>query len=170
MKDLVEITLRYVGYPSVRYDNEKKGIIGNTSDTGFDCSGFVQFVLLGAGFELPRSYTTNDLIRHTEEFFDFFGVFIHEEFRKSGDLVFFSRDGIRPTHIGIYLEKDKIIHAPGLDDTKVQIVDLEKLCKEIRYDKTKNFEQIYSRNPIGFKRPSLMLNRLKYKNRYQELI
>jgi cell wall-associated NlpC family hydrolase len=72
----------------------------NTS--GFDCSGFVQFVFRENGITLPRS-TVDQFER---------GKRIELADAKPGDLVFFNIYGRRVSHVGIFVRKAVFIHAP----------------------------------------------------------
>lgn len=143
---VVEIALRFLGSPSHQY---KGADHGNSPETGFDCSGFVQFVLITAGVVIPQ-YSLNDglrrEVRHANEFFDHFGIPIHFGRHKPGDLVFYSWRGTAPNHMGIVVDSDHYIHAAGKDDTSVIISDLYEAPIAIHPG------TIYNRNPIGFKR------------------
>ncbi|MFP8967580.1 C40 family peptidase [Pokkaliibacter sp. CJK22405] len=77
---------------------------GTTPDSGFDCSGFLNYVYNeAAGIELPR--TTRELIRMPM-------AKIARTSLKPGDLVFFSANGRgRVSHVGIYLGGNKFIHS-----------------------------------------------------------
>lgn len=139
-----DLALKFIGYPSIHYQNPDVGRDAN----GFDCSGFVHFVLKNLNFP------DIEKIRHTNEFFDSFGVFIHPEFADKGDLVFFSRDGCVPRHIGILLSRSSYIHAPGNNNTTVTVSTLEE-----NLIKSSLAKQIYFRNPIGFKRLAIKVGR-----------
>lgn len=149
MKNVLEVALSLEGYPAIKYKNP---LVGNNIQ-GFDCSGFVQYVLLNSGIGL-NYYIKSNKLRHSEEFFDFFGFLVHTQARLPADLVFFSRKGTRPTHVGIYLGEDKMIHSPGLDGKNVEIVLINDYCKSIKHliGTDKNYPQIYFENPIGYKR------------------
>jgi cell wall-associated NlpC family hydrolase len=144
-KLIVTTALSFVGYPSVGYRSAEYG----ADPLGFDCSGFVKFILCKSGIPLPPH------IRHCNEFFDSYGVLIHQECSLPGDLVFISRDGMRPTHIGIKLNETEYIHAPGFDNT---VVSIETIPDFIPPPCT---NAIYVRNPIGFKRIALENGRWK---------
>lgn len=143
LRQVVETALSLVEYPSIKYAGADFG----KDISGFDCSGFVVYVLKKIGIALPET------IRHCNEFLDTFGVFIHQEQKLPGDLIFFSRSGTRPTHIGIVVSHNHYIHAPGLTDTKVNI---EKIVKQ---KITPTTGQIYQQNPIAFKRISIKSGR-----------
>ena len=136
---LAEVALKQLDAPSILYKGPQNGI----SREGFDCSGFIVFCLNEISFPYDKS------IRHCNEFFDSFGVLVHEDFFSRGDLIFLSRDGSRPTHIGIVIDKRSYIHAPGVNDSKVCISEIPR---EIIVPKNTKNSIIYSHNPIGFKR------------------
>ena len=73
---------------------------------------------------------------------------------EAGDLVFFSRDGLFPTHVGIMDSADSYIHSPGKDGT---VVTVEHLAIRSIKKRTDNRRQFYTFNPIGFKAPTLPL-------------
>lgn len=142
---LADEAVLFVGYPSIYYRAPHFGI----SESGFDCSGFLKFLLKRINFPC------HDKIRHTNEFFDFFGVFIHEECVGRGDLVFFSWNGCVPQHVGIMQSENTYIHAPGLSDTVIKTAILKKAVIK----KGLCHEQIYFHNPIGFKRLAIKTGR-----------
>lgn len=97
--DVVDTAKKYLG---TRY------VFGGKSPTGFDCSGFIYYVMKQAGNPVARStaeryYTQATKIKSPQV----------------GDLVFFSntyKAGI--SHVGIYIGNGKMISASG---KKVQI-------------------------------------------------
>ena len=139
----VETALLLVGCPSIKYSGPDFG----KDLSGFDCSGFVVYLLNKTGIFLPQT------IRHCNEFLDSFGVLVHEEQKLPGDLIFFSRNGTRPTHIGIVVSHNHYVHAPGLNNTKVNI------AKIVRKKINPSDGQIYKNNPIAFKRISIRSER-----------
>lgn len=127
--------------------------LGQSPETGFDCSGFVRYVLTKAGLHIPDFIGMDGSIRpirHANEFFDHFGLLVTTE-PEAGDLIFFSRDGTFPTHIGIVQDQKHYVHAPGKDNTKVTISKIEQ--KEIQPN-SKEDRQIYKIDPIGYKAPT----------------
>jgi len=78
-------------------------VMGGTSRSGFDCSGFVRYILSASGgVELPRTAT--------EQYYN--GTPISRAQLQPGDLVFFKntyKHGI--SHVGIYAGEGKFIHA-----------------------------------------------------------
>ena len=145
-EEIVEIAKRYLGYPSCAYrrsDVENHGC----NESGFTCSGFVRFVIGKSGIEIP------DRIRHSREFFDHFGVAIHAERVQSGDLVFFSPNGIFPKHMGIVVSDDEYISSPGKKD---DVVKIRKMKGTYKSDIDQEDPRVlYVENPIGFKRIAL---------------
>ena len=78
-------------------------VMGGTSRSGFDCSGFVRYIL-GAtgGVDLPRTAT--------EQYYH--GSRIPADQLQPGDLVFFKNTYKRGiSHVGIYAGQGKFIHA-----------------------------------------------------------
>jgi cell wall-associated NlpC family hydrolase len=75
---------------------------GGTTLEGFDCSGFVQYVMNQNGISLPRTTTEQYKV----------GTFVSKSDLQPGDLVFLQntyRAGI--SHVGIYIGDGKMIHA-----------------------------------------------------------
>lgn len=75
---------------------------GGTTTKGFDCSGFVQYVLKQNGISMPRTTTEQYQI----------GTYVTKSALQPGDLVFLQntyRAGI--SHVGIYIGDGKMIHA-----------------------------------------------------------
>lgn len=75
---------------------------GNTSRSGFDCSGFVSHVMRTHGVSLPRTSAEQSRV----------GVPVDKGSLRSGDLVFFRTSrGTRINHVGIYVGNGRFIHA-----------------------------------------------------------
>jgi cell wall-associated NlpC family hydrolase len=76
---------------------------GTTPSGGFDCSGFVQFVFVRHGLELPRTSRDQALAGQAAP---------HEiTALKPGDLMFFDGKGRGIDHVAIYVGEGRIIHA-----------------------------------------------------------
>jgi cell wall-associated NlpC family hydrolase len=76
---------------------------GESSENGFDCSGYVKYVYGHFGYQLPHSsYAQYNLSRR-----------LTEKKAKPGDLVFFVTHGNRISHVGIYIGNRNFIHAPS---------------------------------------------------------
>jgi cell wall-associated NlpC family hydrolase len=77
---------------------------GRELTTGFDCSGFVQYVYQHSlGKDLPGNSTSQ---------FEA-GAKVDRDALRMGDLVFFRTHGRRVSHVGIYLDNGLFIHAPS---------------------------------------------------------
>ncbi|WP_404404980.1 NlpC/P60 family protein [Jeotgalibacillus malaysiensis] len=91
--DLTNYAKRFLGTPYV---------YGGASPSGFDCSGFVQYVMKNsAGISVPRTTSTQ---YNT-------GTSVSKANLKTGDLVFFNTFGSGVSHVGIYIGDSKFIHA-----------------------------------------------------------
>ncbi len=74
---------------------------GGASPSGFDCSGFINYVYSKNGINLPR--VTSDQYKA--------GSSVSKANLKPGDLVFFETYKPGPSHVGIYLGNNQFIHA-----------------------------------------------------------
>lgn len=76
---------------------------GSSPETGFDCSGFVNYVYnQAANLKLPR--TSRGISR--------VGQSVNKTELAPGDLVFFNTSRRAFSHVGIYVGDGKFIHAP----------------------------------------------------------
>lgn len=89
---LVNNALSLVGVPYV---------FGGTSRSGFDCSGYTQYVFKGSGISLPRTSSSQFNV----------GSSVSREKIQAGDLVFFTTYAPGPSHVGIYIGGEKFVHA-----------------------------------------------------------
>ncbi|MCB2338721.1 C40 family peptidase [Clostridium estertheticum] len=78
---------------------------GGTTPSGFDCSGFTQYVYAHFGISVGR--TTFDQIND--------GVEVSRDNLQPGDLVFFGSFA-NPHHMGMYIGDNNYIHAPHTGD------------------------------------------------------
>jgi len=101
---IVEIGKRYIGVPYV---------FGGTTPSGFDCSGFLQYVFREVGYSIPRladeQYELGYAARVSE--------------LDVGDLVFFSTytDGV--SHCGIYTGDRKFLHVSSSRGVRIDSLD-----------------------------------------------
>jgi len=94
--DIVATAQRYIGIPY------KWG--GESPSTGFDCSGLTMVVYRLNGLQLPRSSRAQWQA----------GRPVNRSQLLKGDLVFFATSGGRNvSHVGIYVGRNKFLHAPG---------------------------------------------------------
>lgn len=76
---------------------------GGTDASGFDCSGFTQYVFGRHGIGLPRE--VRDQYR--------MGKPVRPEDLSPGDIIFFTTTAPGPTHVAIALGRDEFVHAPS---------------------------------------------------------
>jgi len=96
---------------------------GGVTPSGFDCSGFIFYVYRqAAGVELPRE--TQGLIQ--------IGRPIELADLRPADIVYFTIDGRRALHTGIYVGNGLFIHAPS-SKGQVNIQDLHSDYWKARY-------------------------------------
>jgi cell wall-associated NlpC family hydrolase len=123
----------------------------------------VKFVLSEAGLNVPDYIDINGRvvpIRHANEFWDHYGVAVHNGLHQPGDLIFFSRNGYFPTHIGLVRDEESYIHSPGINNTKVCVAEIEE--REIPgTDPSPRI--VFQKNPIGYKSPTVPLNTDNYR-------
>lgn len=82
-----------------------KYVWGGEQPSGFDCSGYTQYIFNKIGIKLPRTAYAQSKV----------GTKVQGSLQ-TGDLLFFNTDpsrGIPVTHVGVYLEDGKFIHAAG---------------------------------------------------------
>ena len=80
----------------------RRYIFGGTTPAGFDCSGFLKYLMRAAGYDLPR--TAAQQARAGRE------VPRDPSQLRPGDLLTFGRGG-RVTHVGMYVGNGRFIHA-----------------------------------------------------------
>lgn len=93
-RSLAALALEYRGIP---YRN------GGADPTGFDCSGFTQYVFAQFGVELPREVHDQFSV----------GTRIRSPQLSIGDLVFFETVGRGASHVAIFLGGGEFVHAPS---------------------------------------------------------
>lgn len=89
---LVEKALSLTGVPYV---------FGGTSRSGFDCSGFTQYVFKQFGVSLPRTAAEQFNV----------GSSVKRAQLQPGDLVFFTTYASGASHVGIYIGGGSFVHA-----------------------------------------------------------
>ncbi len=99
-------------------------VYGGSSPSGFDCSGFTQYVLRLCGYSINRG--AGGQVRN--------GVSVSRSELQPGDLVFFSEaftiDDV--SHVGLYIGNGQFIHAEN-PSTGVVITDLSSSWYNARY-------------------------------------
>ncbi len=74
---------------------------GMSEQRGMDCSGLVKTIFSKVNIPLPRT--------SREQFST--GTDVSVENLQTGDLLFFSTDGMTPSHVGIYIGRNLFVHA-----------------------------------------------------------
>jgi cell wall-associated NlpC family hydrolase len=95
---VLDTAAKYLGVPYVW---------GGTTPSGFDCSGFVQYVYAECGYSITRTTYTQ---------WDNDGSYVSRANLQPGDLVYFGTDG-SPSHVGLYVGNGTMIHAPSTGKT-----------------------------------------------------
>lgn len=88
---------------------------GGETPSGFDCSGFTQFVFAQHGLTLPR--------RTEEQYRE--GRAIQDGDVRPGDLVFFTTVAPGASHVGLAVTRDEFVHAPS----EKGVVRIERLSE-----------------------------------------
>lgn len=100
VRGLLATAHRYMGVPYVW---------GGEDPSGFDCSGFVQYVYARHGVQLPR---TADIQYNA-------GRSVPRGKEQPGDLVFFETYAPGASHVGIYLGGGSFIHASSVGFVRI---------------------------------------------------
>ncbi len=83
---------------------------GGSTPRGFDCSGLVRFSYQQAGLNVPRT-AREQYERSTP---------VPGNRLQPGDLLFFTLNSRRVSHVGIYVGDGKFIHAPAIGKNVVE--------------------------------------------------
>lgn len=76
---------------------------GGNTPKGFDCSGLVQYSYGRVGIRLPHG--TRSLLKVSRP--------VARSKLQRGDLVFFTQDGKKSSHVAMYLGGGRFVHSPS---------------------------------------------------------
>lgn len=151
---IVEAAQSLIGSVAVKYIHGQPEL-GQSRQQGFDCSGFVTYVLSSVGLRPPDylNITGNRTpVRHANEYWDHYGIGVHHGLHLPGDLIVFTRNGYFPSHIGIVSGSENYIHSPGLDGTNVEEKTIDVEPKEFETG-TSAPRVVFGCNVAGYKSP-----------------
>ena len=88
-------------------------VYGGSSPSGFDCSGYVQYVMRACGYTIGRGTDS--------QYFDGPGTLVSKDELIPGDLVFFAGtyDTTGTSHVGIYIGDGNFIHSSSSGCVKI---------------------------------------------------
>ena len=111
-QQIAEYAKQFVGYPYV---------YGGSSPSGFDCSGFMQYIFAQFGYTINRTATAqlND------------GAWVSYDDMHPGDIVYFGY-GSAASHVGMYIGNGQFVHAQN-SATGVVISSLSETYYASRY-------------------------------------
>ena len=90
-------------------------VFGGTTPSGFDCSGFVQYVFKQHGLSLPRLADEQYLL----------GKAVKISELAPGDLVFFTTYEVGASHCGIYVGSRQFLHTSSSRGVRIDDLDNE---------------------------------------------
>ena len=76
---------------------------GGSDPSGFDCSGFTQYVFAQYGIALPREVREQFRV----------GKAVKPDDLAAGDIIFFTTTDPGPSHVAIAIGGDEFVHAPS---------------------------------------------------------
>ena len=101
---------------------------GDRPETGFDCSGLVRHVFRAARIQMPRTVAEQ------------FGVGAKVDARdlEPGDLIFFDTTEPGPSHVGIAIDRQSFVHAPGSGG----VVRVDRLASAYWRDRVRGIRRV----------------------------
>jgi cell wall-associated NlpC family hydrolase len=115
---------------------------GLSEKSGLDCSGLVKNLFSKFNIELPRS--SREQYNKGEK--------VDRDKLAVGDLLFFSSGGNLPTHVGIYVGDDKVLHA-ARTAKQVVVSDLNKVWNSMRYLGARRIMDLWWEEPASNPEP-----------------
>lgn len=111
-QEIATYAQHFVGYPYV---------YGGSSPSGFDCSGFMQYVFAQFGYSINRTATAQ-LAN---------GTYVEYNNMRPGDIIYFGY-GSTASHVGMYIGNGQFVHAQN-SSTGVVITSLSESWYANRY-------------------------------------
>lgn len=111
-QEIATYAQQFVGYPYV---------YGGSSPSGFDCSGFMQYVFAQFGYSINRTATAQ-LAN---------GTYVEYNDMRPGDIIYFGY-GSTASHVGMYIGNGQFVHAQN-SSTGVVITSLSESWYANRY-------------------------------------
>ena len=111
-QEIATYAQQFVGYPYV---------YGGSSPSGFDCSGFMQYIFAQFGYSINRTATAQ-LAN---------GTYVEYDDMRPGDIIYFGY-GSTASHVGMYIGNGKFVHAQN-SSTGVVITSLSESWYASRY-------------------------------------
>jgi peptidoglycan DL-endopeptidase CwlO len=108
---------------------------GGSDPSGFDCSGFTQFVFGQFGLPLPREVRDQYRAGHA----------IERAEAEPGDLVFFTTTSKGASHVGILIDHDSFVHAPS----STGVVRVEHISSSYWRGRVVGTRRLIERNSVG---------------------
>ena len=130
--DADELISSAMGFLGVAYR------FGGTTPTGFDCSGFMQYIFRKAfSVNLPRTSAEQATV----------GIYVSRSELQPGDMVFFRTSGNRISHVGMYIGNDRFIHAPRTGK-RIEITSLSSQYWSSKYATARRVKRNNAQNFI----------------------
>lgn len=111
-RQIADFAKQYVGYPYV---------YGGEDPSGFDCSGFMQYIFAQFGYTINRTATAQ--LQN--------GYYVEYDALQPGDIVYFGSGSIA-SHVGLYIGDGQFVHAQS-SSTGVVISSLSETWYASRY-------------------------------------
>lgn len=130
--DADDIIASAMGFLGVAYR------FGGASPTGFDCSGFMQYIFRKTyAINLPRTSAEQATV----------GTPVSRSELQPGDMVFFRTAGSRISHVGMYVGNNRFIHAPRTGK-RIEITSLSNKYWNSKYATARRVKRNNAQNFI----------------------
>ena len=102
---------------------------GGNTPAGFDCSGLVQYSYQRAGLALPHGTLALRRIARP----------VARRHLQQGDLLFFTQDGKKSSHVALYIGDGRFVHAPS-SGKKVDIATIDDAYWQRHFNEARRVE------------------------------